>query len=101
EEYKLMDARAGDELILLDHPQIIAIVLAYLEPDQSAEILTCLPVNMRSDVMVRIATLDGVQPSALNELDDIMEKTFAGKGTARTSALRGAKAAANITTNLA
>jgi flagellar motor switch protein FliG len=50
--------------------------------------------------MVRIATLDGVQPSALSELDDIMEKTFAGKGTARTSALGGAKAAANIINNL-
>jgi flagellar motor switch protein FliG len=95
-----MDARAVAELVRLEHPQIIAIVLAYLEPDQSAEILTCLPANMRSDIMVRIATLDGVQPNALTELDDIMEKTFAGKGTARTSALGGAKAAANIINNL-
>jgi flagellar motor switch protein FliG len=100
EALKWMDARAVAELIRLEHPQIIAIVLAYLEPDQSAEILTCLPANIRSDVMVRIATLDGVQPSALTELDDIMEKTFAGKGTARTSALGGAKAAANIINNL-
>jgi flagellar motor switch protein FliG len=100
EALKWMDGRAVAELIRLEHPQIIAIVLAYLEPDQSAEILTCLPANMRSDIMVRIATLDGVQPSALSELDDIMEKTFAGKGTARTSALGGAKAAANIINNL-
>ena len=100
EALKWMDARAVAELIRLEHPQIIAIVLASLEPDQSAEILTCLPANIRSDIMVRIATLDGVQPSALSELDDIMEKTFAGKGTARTSALGGAKAAANIINNL-
>jgi flagellar motor switch protein FliG len=100
EALKWMDARAVAELIRLEHPQIIAIVLAYLEPDQSAEILTNLPANMRSDIMVRIATLDGVQPSALTELDDIMEKTFAGKGTTRTSALGGAKAAANIINNL-
>jgi flagellar motor switch protein FliG len=100
EALKWMDARAVAELIRLEHPQIIAIVLAYLEPDQSAEILTQLPANMRSDIMVRIATLDGVQPSALTELDDIMEKTFAGKGTTRTSALGGAKAAANIINNL-
>jgi flagellar motor switch protein FliG len=100
EALKWMDARAVAELIRLEHPQIIAIVLAYLEPDQSAEILAQLPANMRSDIMVRIATLDGVQPSALNELDDIMEKTFAGKGTTRTSALGGAKAAANIINNL-
>src|SRR5262249_8810576 len=80
--------------------QIIAIVLAYLEPDQSAAVLANLPANMRSDVVIRIATLDGVQPSALNELDDIMEKSFAGKGATRTSALGGAKAAADIINNL-
>src|SRR3984893_1989384 len=100
EALKWMDARAVAELIRLEHPQIIAIVLAYLDADQSAEVLTCLPANMRSDIVVRIATLDGVQPRAINELDAIMEKTFAGKGTARTSALGGAKAAANIINNL-
>jgi flagellar motor switch protein FliG len=97
EALKWMDARAVAELIRLEHPQIIAIVLAYLDADQSAEVLTCLPANMRSDIVVRIATLDGVQPSALNELDDIMEKQFAGKGgTGKTSTMGGAKAAANI-----
>jgi flagellar motor switch protein FliG len=100
EALKWMDARAVAELIRLEHPQIVAIVLAYLEPDQSAEILACLPPGMRSDVLVRIATLDGVQPSALTELDDIMEKQFAGKGAHRTSVLGGAKAAANIINNL-
>ena len=97
EALKWMDARAVAELIRLEHPQIIAIVLAYLDADQSAEVLTHLPANMRSDIVVRIATLDGVQPSALNELDDIMEKQFAGKGgTGKTSTMGGAKAAANI-----
>jgi flagellar motor switch protein FliG len=100
EALKWMDGRAVAELIRLEHPQIIAIVLAYLEADQAAEVLAHLPPNMRSDIMVRIATLDGVQPSALSELDDIMEKTFAGKGTTRTSALGGAKAAADIINNL-
>jgi flagellar motor switch protein FliG len=100
EALKWMDGRAVAELIRLEHPQIIAIVLAYLEADQAAEVLTHLPANTRSDIMVRIATLDGVQPSALSELDDIMEKTFAGKGTTRTSALGGAKAAAEIINNL-
>src|SRR3984957_20218817 len=98
EALKWMDARAVAGLIRLAHPQIIAIVLAYLDADQSAEVLTCLPANMRSDIVVRIATLDGVQPSALNELDDIMEKQFSGKtgGGGKTSAMGGAKAAANI-----
>ncbi|HEV2269970.1 MAG TPA: flagellar motor switch protein FliG [Steroidobacteraceae bacterium] len=96
EALKWMDPRAVSELIRLEHPQIIAIVLAYLDPDQSAEVLAHLPVNVRPDVVARIATLDGVQPSALTELDDIMEKQFSGKSAGKTSVLGGAKAAANI-----
>ena len=96
EALKWMDPRAVAELIRLEHPQIIAIVLAYLDADQSAEVLQLLPAAVRSDVIARIALLDGVQPSALSELDDIMEKQFAGRSTGKTSVLGGAKAAANI-----
>ncbi len=81
EALKWMDPRSVAELIRYEHPQIIAIVLAYLDPDQAAEILACCRPSMRADVMVRIATLDGVQPSALSELDDIIEKQFAGKSS--------------------
>jgi flagellar motor switch protein FliG len=96
EALKWMDPRAVAELIRHEHPQIISIVLAYLESDQAAEILACLPAGMRADIVMRIATLDGVQPTALSELDEIMEKTFAGKSSAKTSSLGGAKAAADI-----
>jgi flagellar motor switch protein FliG len=96
EALKWMDPRAVAELIRLEHPQIIAIVLAYLDADQAAEVLGHLPVSVRPDVVARIATLDGVQPSALTELDDIMAKQFAGKSAGKTSTLGGAKAAANI-----
>jgi len=96
EALKWMDPRAVAELIRLEHPQIIAIVLAYLDPDQAAEVLQLLQMSVRSEVVARIALLDGVQPSALSELDDIMEKQFAGKSTGKTSVLGGAKAAANI-----
>ncbi len=96
EALKWMDPRAVGELIRLEHPQIISIVLAYLDPDQSAEVLQHLPANVRSEVVVRIATLDGVQPTALSELDDILEKQFAGNQGGVTSVLGGAKAAADI-----
>ena len=71
-------------------------MLAYLESDQSAEILQMLPSGLRAEVIMRIATLDGVQPSALSELDDVMEKQFAGRSAGKTSVLGGAKVAANI-----
>jgi len=96
EALKWMDAREVAELIRHEHPQITAIVLAYLDPDQSAEVLAHLPATVRPEVVARIATLDGVQPSALTELDDIMEKQFAGKSGGKTSVLGGAQVAANI-----
>jgi flagellar motor switch protein FliG len=96
EALKWLDARAVCELIRLEHPQMIAIVLAYLESDHAAEVLALLPSGVRAEVVVRIASLDGVQPSALTELDDIIEKQFSGNGGAKTSALGGPKAAADI-----
>jgi flagellar motor switch protein FliG len=96
EALKWMEPRSVAEILQHEHPQMISIVLAYLDPDQSAEILSLLPGGLRSDVILRIATLDGVQPSALSELDDIMEKQFVGRPSAARSTLGGAKAAANI-----
>jgi flagellar motor switch protein FliG len=97
EALKWMDARAVAEMVRYEHPQIQAIVLSYLDSDQSAEVLASLPENMRADVIMRIATLDGIQPSALSELDEIMEKQFAGNnGSGKSSVLGGVKVAANI-----
>lgn len=97
EALKWMDSRAVAELIRQEHPQIISIVLAYLDADQSAEILALFPDWLRADVIMRIATLDGIQPSALHELDEVIEKQFAGKtGALKTSILGGVKTAAQI-----
>ncbi len=96
EALKWMDGRAVSEIIRLEHPQIMSIVLSYLDPDHAAEVLSYLPDRVRTDVLLRIATLDGVQPSALMELDEIMEKQFAGKDSVKSSAVGGVKSAANI-----
>lgn len=97
EALKWMDDRAVAELIRQEHPQIIAIVLAYLDADQSAGVLAQFPDWLRADVILRIATLDGIQPTALHELDEVIEKQFAGKtGALKTSIIGGVKTAANI-----
>jgi len=97
EALKWMDSRAVAELIRQEHPQIISIVLAYLDADQSAEILQQFPDWLRADVIMRIATLDGIQPTALHELDEVIEKQFAGKtGALKTSIIGGVKTAAQI-----
>jgi len=96
EALKWMETRAVAELIRSEHPQIIAIVLAYLDPDQAAEVLLNLPERIQSDVVLRIATLDGIQPQALKELDEIMERQFTGTSNIKASSVGGVKVAATI-----
>jgi flagellar motor switch protein FliG len=93
---KWMDPRAIADLIRNEHPQIIAIVLAHLDNDQAAVVLGILPERARSDVLLRIATLDGIPPNALNELNEIMERQFSGNQNLKASNIGGVKMAAGI-----
>ncbi|WP_331347004.1 flagellar motor switch protein FliG [Cellvibrio sp. UBA7661] len=97
---KWMEARSVADIIRNEHPQIQAIVIAYLDSDQSAEILTYFPEKVRLDIMMRVASLDTVQPSALQELNDILEKQFSGNAASQTKAMGGYKVAAEIMNNL-
>jgi len=93
---KWMDGRAVAELIRYEHPQIQAIVVSYLEPDQAAEVLGTFDEKVRLDVMMRVASLESIQPQALQELNDILEKQFSGSGASKTTSIGGIKCAAEI-----
>ncbi|SEH99591.1 flagellar motor switch protein FliG [Rheinheimera pacifica] len=93
---KWMDSKQVANIIRNEHPQIQTIVLSYLEPEQSAEILSQFPEKVRLDLTMRIANLEEVQPAALQELNEIMEKQFAGQAGAQTAKMGGLKAAADI-----
>ena len=97
---KWMDARSVADLIRHEHPQIQAIVVAYLDADQAAEVLGGLQEKQRLDIIMRVASLDSVHPSALQELNDILEKQFSGNAASQTKAMGGVKVAANIMNNL-
>jgi len=96
EALKWMDPRAVAEIVRLEHPQIIAIVLAYLDGDHASEVLQFLPERVRPDILMRIASLDGIQPQALQELDEIMERQFQGSTNVKSSSVGGLKSAAEI-----
>jgi len=74
ESLKWMDSNEIAEIIRLEHPQIISIVLSYIEPKVAADVLKYLPENIRGDLMMRVATLDDIPPVAFRELDNILEK---------------------------
>jgi len=96
EQLKWMDIRSIADLIRMEHPQIISIILSLLDADLSADVLALLPENQRSDIIMRIATMDTVQPAAIKELDEMMEKQLTGSESVKASAVGGIDAAANI-----
>jgi flagellar motor switch protein FliG len=99
EALRWMDPSAIADLLREEHPQIAAIVLACLDQDQAAEVLSGLPERVRTDVVLRIATLDGISAQALAELEDLMARQPANRGR-RPGSVGGAKVAAGILTRL-
>ncbi|MDA8108569.1 MAG: flagellar motor switch protein FliG [Betaproteobacteria bacterium] len=96
EGLKWMDSAAIAELIKNEHPQIIATILVHLDRDQAGEILGHLSERRRQDVVLRIATLDGIQPTALRELNDVLSKLLAGSNNLKKTPMGGVRAAAEI-----
>ena len=96
EKLKWLDSATIAQLIGGEHPQIIATILVHLDKDQASEILSHMPERLRSDVTLRIATLDGIQPAALKELNEALSEVLAGSDTLTKSALGGVRAAAEI-----
>src|ERR1700676_22707 len=96
EALKWMEAKAVAQIISGEHPQIAAIVLSHLEPEQSAGILPLLSDDMRTEVLMRIATLNEVPQSALTELDQLVEKQANAVPSAPLRRIGGARTAANI-----
>lgn len=93
---KWMEPRAIAEVIKMEHPQVLAIVISYLDADLAAKVLAELPGPTQTEVVMRIAQLDGVQPVALGKLDEMIEKQIAGKGSSVSASLGGPKTAASI-----
>lgn len=90
-----LDAQNVAELIMDEHPQIIATILVHLERDRASDVLALLPERLRNDVMLRIATFGGVQPQALQELTEVLNNVLSGQGAKR-SKMGGVRAAAEI-----
>ena len=101
ENLKWMDARSIADLIKLEHPQVLAMILAYMEPEQAGEVLHHLPERLVSEAMMRLASLETVQPAAIRELNDILEEQLSGETQSlQVASLGGPKAAAEVLNRL-
>lgn len=93
---KWMEARAVADVIRYEHPQIQAIVVAYLDPDQAGEVLSHFDHKVRLDIVLRVSALNTIQPAALKELNTILEKQFSGNSNTTRTTMGGVKRAADI-----
>jgi flagellar motor switch protein FliG len=96
ERLKWMDPQAVGELLRNEHPQIVAAILVHLDFEQASAILKTFVERHRNEVLVRIATLDGIQPAALRDLNDVMSKILVGSDKGRKASLGGVKTAAEM-----
>ncbi len=96
ESLKWMDAQSVADLVRNEHPQIIATILVHLERDQASEVLDHFTERLRNDCVLRIATLDGVQPAALRELNEVLTKLLTGNENLKKKPMGGIRAAAEI-----
>ncbi|MBP6225945.1 MAG: flagellar motor switch protein FliG [Rhizobacter sp.] len=96
ESLKWMDPQSVAELLRNEHPQIVAAIMVHLDYDQASSVLKLFSERQRNEVLVRIATLDGIQPSALKDLNEVMSKVLAGGDKMRKASLGGVKPAAEI-----
>jgi flagellar motor switch protein FliG len=91
-----MDAGSVAELLRNEHPQIVAAILVHLEFDQASDVLKEFTERQRNEVMVRIATLDGIQPAALKDLNDVLGALLSGGVRMRKTSKGGVKVAAEM-----
>ncbi len=96
ESLKWMDPGSVAELLRNEHPQIVAAILVHLDHDQSSDVLKSFTERQRNEVLIRIATLDGIQPAALKDLNEVLSKVLAGGDRLKKASLGGVKAAAEI-----
>jgi flagellar motor switch protein FliG len=100
ESLKWMDPAAVAELLRNEHPQIVAAILVHLDPEHASAVLGRLHERLRHEVLIRVATLDGIQPAALEELDQVLSKVLAGGDKTRRASRGGVKAAAEMINQL-
>lgn len=91
-----MDARSIAEIISTEHPQIISLVLSYLDHDLAAEALQFIPEDLQPEIITRIATLDTVQPEALYNLQEVLKRKFKENTAVKATKIGGVEAAAKI-----
>lgn len=63
-------------LLLNEHPQTIALIMCYLQPDKAALVLSQFPVELQTEIAERIGTINRTSPTVIKRIESIMENKF-------------------------
>ena len=91
-----MAPRAIADMVGEEHPQVIATILAMLDDRTAADVLSYLSVDLKSSVIRRLATLDTISDSALQQLEKVMQNRFSESTSISSAQLGGLRVAAKI-----
>ena len=95
-----VDAKVIASFIRSEHPQTIALILAHLDPEQAAEIVTLLPEGIQADIMLRIASLEAVPREMIDEIETVLDDELKNTGGMASEGLGGVEAVAEVINNL-
>lgn len=90
--FRRMDPLQLASLLQQEHPQTIALVMAYLKPQQGAALLCALPEEMQAEVAMRVAVMDRTTPETIREVEAALESKLAGLPTQEFTTVGGVKA---------
>ncbi len=100
EALKWLDAKALGQMLKVEHPQTIAVILAHLDTEQASVLLAGLPEALRADTAMRLATMEEVQPDVLEALSNSLQETLLANTGSQATSVGGTEVIANILTRL-
>ncbi|MEK7235472.1 MAG: FliG C-terminal domain-containing protein, partial [Nitrospirota bacterium] len=97
---KWVDAKVVSQMLKIEHPQTISLIMAHMEPEQAGQVMVGLPADLRADVALRLATMEEVQPEVLEELSGALQDLLVASTGAHALSIGGSQAIANILTRM-
>lgn len=91
-----INPRQLSKLIREEHPQIIALILAHLSAPRAAELISALPEEMRSEIIIRMANLEQISPEIVKKIIDVLERKLEAQGYYSLEEYSGVKAVSEL-----
>lgn len=96
ESLEMVDAKSLSNFLVNEHPQTVAVILVHLEPEKKGEVLRRLPEALQSEVVLRMANLENVDPELIAEIDKVLKNQLSATSTVEQASLGGVQPVAEM-----